>query len=109
HSDPTADHDPNNLANLPVYSPSNPTGQVFDFSLYGGTSPTLTNAYSSAMNIKALDFEILKIYVNGVLDAPVTNPDVNSATENQSTLVTGSVATNDSDPIPGSVLTYTLN
>jgi VCBS repeat-containing protein len=107
HNNPNIDNDPNNLANLSIYSASNLNGQVFDFSQYGGACPT--SNFLSSMNIKALDFEALKIYVNGILDAPVANADVNSATEGQATLVTGSVATNDSDPIAGAVLTYSLN
>jgi VCBS repeat-containing protein len=109
HSNAAIDHDPNNLANVSVYSPSNPTGLIFDFSKYGGASPS--SNYLNSMNIKALDFEAFKININGVLDQPVANPDVINAIEDQTNpaLVTGTVATNDSDPIPGAVLTYSLD
>ncbi len=107
HNDVNVDSDPNNLANISIYSASNPNGKVFDFSQYGGSSPSAN--YLNSMNIKALDFEALKIYVNGTLDAPIARPDAFSATEGQAALVTGSVATNDSTAIAGTSLSYSLN
>ena len=50
----------------------------------------------------------LTITVTGTNDGPVAAADANTAVED-SALLTGSVATNDSDTDDGAVLTYSLN
>ena len=77
-------------------------------SLAFGATQIVVATYTMADGQGATDTATLTITVTGVNDAPDAVNDVNSATEDGA-IVTGNVATNDSDVDIGDTRTYTLN
>jgi VCBS repeat-containing protein len=78
-------------------------------SLAAGATQAVVANYSVADGRGGTATSTLTITVTGTNDAPVAVADTGPASTEGGAAVTGSVATNDSDPDTGAVLTYALN
>ncbi|NJC05711.1 VCBS repeat-containing protein [Sphingomonas kaistensis] len=84
-----------------------PTNAAYN-SLAQGQTQVVTANVNISDGAGGTTTSTLAITVTGTNDAPVAVADVNAGVEGAGNL-TGSVATNDSDPDQGATLTYTLN